>query len=57
MDKYLDDILETKENISGEIYMMTNIITGKKYVGQTVSHRLNHGKYRPYGSKKGLTLI
>jgi hypothetical protein len=26
--------------------------TGKSYVGQTVSHVLNHGKYRKFGSEK-----
>lgn len=28
---------------------MTNTVTGKVYVGQTLSHRKNHGKYRPFG--------
>jgi group I intron endonuclease len=32
-----------------EIYKITNITTGKMYVGQTVSHVLNHKRYRPYG--------
>ena len=32
-----------------EIYKITNLITGKIYVGQAVSHILNHKKYRPYG--------
>lgn len=37
-----------------EIYKITNSITGKLYIGQTVSHMLNHGKYRRYGSAKRL---
>ena len=32
-----------------EIYKITNLTTGKEYVGQAVSHILNHKKYRPYG--------
>lgn len=35
--------------VIGEIYKITNTITGKCYVGQTRSHRLNHTKYRPFG--------
>lgn len=35
-----------------EIYKITNTNTNKIYVGQTVSHILNHGKYRPYGHKR-----
>jgi hypothetical protein len=37
-----------------EIYKITNTETGKIYIGQAVSHMLNHGKYRRYGSKKRL---
>lgn len=36
--------------VVGEIYKITNKTNGKCYVGQTRSHRLNHGKYRPFGS-------
>ena len=32
-----------------EIYKITNLSNGKIYVGQAVSHILNHKKYRPYG--------
>ena len=32
-----------------EIYKITNISSGKIYIGQAVSHILNHKKYRPYG--------
>ncbi len=35
--------------IKGEIYKITNIITNKMYIGQTRSHYLNRGKYRPFG--------
>jgi hypothetical protein len=44
-------ILDTDERheIVGEIYKITNTVTNKCYIGQTRSHRLNHGKYRPYG--------
>lgn len=29
--------------------MVRNKLDGKCYIGQTVSHRLNHGRYRPFG--------
>jgi group I intron endonuclease len=32
-----------------EIYKITNLSTGKIYIGQAVSHILNHKRYRPYG--------
>ena len=32
-----------------EIYKITNLTNGKIYVGQSVSHILNHKRYRPYG--------
>ena len=35
-----------------EIYKIINTINGKLYIGQTVSHVLNHKKYRPYGKDK-----
>lgn len=35
--------------VQGKIYKITNLVTGKSYIGQTRSHRLNHGKYRPFG--------
>lgn len=46
-----EDILLTSEKVVVEIYKITCKITGKSYVGQAVSHILNHGKYRRYGSK------
>lgn len=45
----ISTILETRDNILIDIYVITNTITKKQYVGQTVTHRLNHGKYRPFG--------
>jgi hypothetical protein len=37
-----------------EIYKITNTVNNKIYIGQTVSHMLNHGKYRRYGVQKRL---
>lgn len=36
-------------DIKGEIYLIENTINGKKYVGQALTHRKNHSKYRPFG--------
>lgn len=47
----LDAILTDPADVVGEIYVMKNTKTGMEYVGQVVSHRLNHGKYRPHGSR------
>lgn len=44
-----NEILEDKEKVQGQIYIMVNTKTCKKYVGQTVTHRKNHSKYRPFG--------
>jgi group I intron endonuclease len=51
VEKALPPILEIIEyhKVLGEIYKITNNINGKCYVGQTRSHRLNHGKYREFG--------
>ncbi len=35
--------------IEGQIYIITNIITQKQYVGQSLSHRKNHNRYIPFG--------
>ena len=40
---------ENYDMIHGEIYKITNLVTKKSYIGQTRSHRLNNGKYRPFG--------
>lgn len=42
--------LNEKDKIKGEIYKITCIITKKCYIGQTLTHRRNKGKYRPFGS-------
>lgn len=41
--------VNSPDQVKGHIYLITNSISGKKYVGQTVSHRLNKGKYKPFG--------
>jgi hypothetical protein len=41
--------LDEFNKVEGEIYKIQNIVTGKYYIGQTRSHRLNHAKYRPFG--------
>lgn len=48
----MDNIFELKDKhkIIGEIYVITNTVTNKRYVGQTMSHRKNKGKYRPFGT-------
>jgi len=45
-------ILETDEYRYCEIYKITNTVNNKIYIGQAVSHILNHKKYRPYGMEK-----
>jgi hypothetical protein len=45
----MTDILIDPSSIVGHIYLITNTVNGKLYVGQTLSHRKNHGKYRPFG--------
>ena len=47
--KLSKDILDEPLNRYCEIYKIVNNANGKHYVGQAVSHILNHGKYRPYG--------
>jgi len=44
-----DTILITNEKVYGLIYVMKNSITDMKYVGQTLSHRKNKSRYRPFG--------
>jgi hypothetical protein len=45
----MSDILSDSSNVIGHIYLITNKESGKSYVGQTLSHRKNKGKYRPFG--------
>ena len=42
-------ILDDATNRYCEIYKITCLTTNKIYVGQAVSHILNHKRYRPYG--------
>ena len=44
-------ILDNPNERWGEIYMITCNVTNKKYIGQAVSHILNHKRFRPYGCK------
>lgn len=45
-------ILNERDLVKGVIYCIEHTVTGKKYVGQTLTHRLNKGKYRPYGIRR-----
>ena len=45
-------ILEDDSKRYCEIYKIVNNINQKVYIGQAVSHILNHKKYRPYGMEK-----
>jgi hypothetical protein len=42
-------ILDTDSDRFCEIYKIVNLTNSKIYVGQAVSHILNHQKYRPHG--------
>ena len=44
-----DTIVDSKEEVYGIIYIIKNTINDKKYIGQTLSHRKNHNRYRPFG--------
>ena len=48
-DKLSKQILDTPSERYCEIYKITNLTTSKIYIGQAVSHILNHKRYRPYG--------
>jgi hypothetical protein len=45
----MSDILLDNTNVIGHIYLIKNTKLDKLYVGQTLSHRKNKGKYRPFG--------
>jgi group I intron endonuclease len=47
--KLSNTILDDPTQRYCEIYKITNLTTDKCYVGQAVSHILNHKRYRPYG--------
>jgi hypothetical protein len=44
-----NSIIEYEKDRYCEIYKITNLTNQKVYIGQAVSHILNHKKYRPYG--------
>ena len=46
----MDEIHDDPALVKGVIYLIEHAASGMKYVGQTVSHRLNHGRYRPFGA-------
>lgn len=46
----MNSILDDPTEIMGIIYLITHTASGKKYVGQTLSHRKNHNRYRPFGA-------
>jgi group I intron endonuclease len=48
--KLSNQILDNPEFRYCEVYKITNLTTNKCYIGQAVSHILNHKRYRPYGS-------
>lgn len=43
------EILTDNSQIKGQIYIIENKIDAKAYIGQTLSHRKNKDKYRPFG--------
>ena len=45
----MNEILDDNSRVIGHIYLITNVQLNKKYVGQTLSHRKNRNKYRPFG--------
>lgn len=45
-----NEIIDHEKDRYCEIYVIRNIENGKCYIGQAVSHILNHKRYRPYGS-------
>lgn len=45
------NILDDFSSVRGIIYCIEHTATSRKYVGQTRSHRLNHGRYRPFGAE------
>jgi hypothetical protein len=47
--KLSNQILDDPTNRYCEIYVIKNLANNKLYVGQAVSHILNHKRYRPYG--------
>lgn len=48
----MERVLDDRTLVQGVIYCIEHKDSGKQYVGQTVTHRLNKGKYRPYGVRR-----
>jgi hypothetical protein len=48
-DEESNNSITKPSNYHGQIYKITNLSTGKVYIGQTVSHVVNRGKYIGYG--------
>lgn len=48
-DEIANKIIDDPTKRCCEIYKIINKVNGKIYVGQAVSHILNHKRYRPYG--------
>jgi len=46
----MDSILDSPDAVQGIVYVITHA-SGRKYVGQTLSHRLNRSRYRPFGAE------
>lgn len=47
----IESIFDDPSKVVVEIYKIKCLVSGKQYVGQAVSHILNHGRYRRYGSE------
>jgi hypothetical protein len=45
----MNNILEDSSQVYGQVYIITNTITNKVYIGQAVSHRKNRNRYIPFG--------
>jgi hypothetical protein len=45
----MTEIVDDSSCITGQIYLITNSLDDKKYVGQSLSHRKNKNKYKPFG--------
>lgn len=48
----VDNIVDDPDLVVADIYDIFDAQTNKHYIGQAWSHRLNHGRYRPYGFVK-----
>jgi len=45
-----EKIIDDKSHVYGHIYSIYNKVTKKYYIGQTLSHRLQHKRYRSFGT-------